>query len=282
MTSSPFIVVRYANGSGGRFLSTVLQLSKSVAFWNRSFESAKSSLDFSSRFLSYVDDSFPTDPAKHLLLEPDLPYCSDFYSGTYNRGDDIDYSEYTRRLTDNNDDYFFENIKQNKKVNLILHRSKIPNFMLGSIFVNIIIDTPRALKFVHDLLWAKHFEILSDQSVLHLPDDPTRCNPKRKTLVEKYANGPVIVASDIDTIYKEKVVNNPELKLFSNTDLLYADPSNIQVTNTEFYLDNIFNEGRFIDNILLICSQASIDCPDLELLKQCRLIWFKKQMEIIQ
>lgn len=278
MITSPLLVVRYAGGSCGRFISTIFQTSNTVACWNKELENAKSRSDFENYFLQYIKASFPYDHRKHLILEPDLPYFTDFYSGTFERGNDISYDEYCAILKDHNDAYFQKNLADGKKVNLILHKSKIPKFMQHASFVNIIIDTKQSLEFVQKLLWSKHFEILSDNSVLHLPFDPSRCNPKRSHLVKRFSSELPILTGTIDEIYKRYILDNPEFKIFSSTDKLYIDESNKTVVNTEFHLSDILNSSKFCHSILEICDKLSLEPPNKSLIKCSHEIWMERQL----
>jgi hypothetical protein len=283
MLPSPFLVVRYAGGSCGRFLSSILQLSNSVACWDSKLELSKNSNSFHEEFLEYIGYSFPLNPKYHLLKEPDLPYYSDFYSGTYDRGSDITYEQYLHELGTHNDFYFKDNLIKNKKVNLILHKSRVPKFLNGSDFVNIIIDTEQSLEFSQALLWKKHYEILSSTEVLHLPDHPERCNPKRKSLVQQFFVGsPIIIGESIEEIYKNRIINNPEFNLFSSTESLYNDDSNKLVSNTEFFLGNIFDSDKFHDNIIHICEKLALELPNRNTVINAHKKWLDIQKEIIK
>lgn len=276
MHKSPFIVVRYPSGGAGRFLSTALQLSNDIAHWDSSIEAIKDTDKFAKAAVDYVDSKFPVDLTYHLRLEPDLPYRADFYSGTYDRGTDVSFDEYNQLLADDND-YYFDNVQANKKVNLILHKSEIPQFMLGSTFVNVIISSERARAWVEQMVWAKHYYVEATNLVRQLQHDPAYCNPKRKELVKQYFTGNAVI--HVDSIDEFKMINisqNPEFNLFSNIETLYQHPSNQLVNNLVFDLDNIFSIDTVIDNIEQITQGSSLAMPDKDLLRKIYNIWWSR------
>lgn len=279
-SNAPFIIVRFAGGSGGRFISTLLQLSNDVAHWNQQFED-KSKL-YQDEYTTYISRSFPQDSKKHLSVEPDLPYNSDFYSGTYERGEDITFDQYCEYQNQADCEYFFNNIEQQKYVNLILHKSKIPLFMQGSHVINIIIDTPEALTLTQKLLWLKHYQIVENNLVKRLPHDPTTCNQKRSHLVQKFYTGSATVEVDsIEKFYTTEIVNNYEFKLFQDRSLLLNDKSNTSCIQSYFYLSNIFDKKQLIKNINEICSQINIGCPREQLVSLTFDMWWNSQRKIL-
>ena len=66
MLKSPFVVVRFASGSGGKFVSSMLQGSKDIACWNSEVEQHKGTDQFETKFVEYIDNAFTFDAAKHL------------------------------------------------------------------------------------------------------------------------------------------------------------------------------------------------------------------------
>lgn len=282
MNDSPFVVVRFAAGSGGRFVSTMLQNSNDIAHWNPELEQFKNTSKFQPELVNYLQLAFPEDPKKHLRVEPDLPYVFDFYSSTYDRGNDVTYEEYCEYHRAGGCNYFFDHIAQGKKANLLNHKSQIIKFMEGAIFVNIIIDSPRALDWTKKLLWDKHYQVVDKNTVRLLPHDPTTCNVRRSHLVEKYYDGsPYVKVTSIEDFYNEEIGQRQETWMFQDTGDLYAHPSNSTVTNLEFYLDNIFDEDLTIDNFKTIFQQADLEVPNLDLLRSTYRVWWPRQSAMI-
>lgn len=280
MTESPFVVVRYAPGSAGRFISVLLQLSDAVAAWNPLFDKNK----FSNKdYTNYLTNSFPEDPTKHLRVEPDLPYHSDFYSGTYARGEEISFEQYCKYQTQAECEYFFKNLDQQQHVNLILHKSKIPLFMQGSHVVNIMIDTPAALELSQKLLWCKHYQVLDTTEVKLLAHDAETCNQKRSHLVQQFYTGSsTVVVDSLEDFYNNEIVKNSTFELFQDTLLLLEDESNKSCNQSYFYLSNIFDKTQLIENINAICAQMNIPHPDEQLLALTFDIWWNSQRKILE
>jgi hypothetical protein len=280
MNESPFVVVRYAPGSAGRFISVVLQLSDAIAPWNTLFDKNK----FSNKdYTNYLINSFPEDPTKHLRVEPDLPYYSDFYSGTYTRGEDVSFEQYCQYQKQAECEYFFKNLDQQQHVNLILHKSKIPLFMQGSHMVNIIIDTPAALELSQKLLWCKHYQAVNKTQVKMLAHDAETCNQKRSHLVQKFYTGSsTVVVDSLEDFYNNEIVKNPTFELFQNSLLLLEHDSNKCCNQSYFYLSSIFNKTHLIENINTICSQINVPQPDEQLLALTFDIWWNSQHKILK
>ena len=265
-------MVRFAAGTGGRFISTLLQLSPDVAHWDPTLD------DNMVGYRKYLDYSFPPVPDEHLRVEPDLPYNTDFYSGTYDRGTDITFDQYC----DNQSDYFFKNINSKKYVNLILHKSTIPKFMHGSSVVNIVIDTPDALEFAQKMLWLKHYKVVGENKINQLPHDPTTCNKKRSDIVRKFYKGSSVTSVTNVKDYYTSVVNNNEMEMFQSVELLLEDETNLACKHQYFYLSNIFDEGCLTTNINHICTGIGIRIPDSDLLSYTFNKWWDSQNMILK
>lgn len=280
LNKSPFVVVRFAAGSGGRFISSLFQLSESVSHWDSTIENNPFSLD---KYVEYIAESFPYSPEKHLKVEPDLPYYSDFYSGTYPRGEDVTYEQFCKYQQDHDCQYFFDNLNNHRYVNLILHKSKVPCFMQGSKIINIIIDNNDALKLTQQLLWLKHYQVIDSTSVKRLPHDPLTCNQKRSHLVKQFFVGSAIVkVNTIESFYQAEVLDSAEIKLFQNAHALLSDSSNATCEQGNFYLSNIFSKQKLIDNINSICDQFNFAQVNQQLISVTYDMWWQRQTEMLK
>ena len=234
-------------------------------------------------YIEYISHSFPPDSKKHLRVEPDLPYRFDFYSGTYNRGEDITYEQFLEYQRQGDCDYFFKNLIDKKYINLILHKSKIPVFMQDSFVVNIIIDTPEALELSQRLLWLKHYQIISNNLVKRLPHDPTTCNQQRSHIVQEFFKESADVkVNTINEFYTTEIKNNFEFVLFQDVQHLLNDQTNNTCTQGYFYLSNIFNKNKLIKNINDICEQYNLQPPSQELISLTYDMWWHSQDQILQ
>lgn len=277
---SPFIVIRFTHGSAGRFLSTVLQLSPDVAHWNQKLKKS-TNIDVD-QYCDYLEHCFPKNPSQHLRVEPDLPYESNFYSGTYSRGEDVDFDDYIEHQRKVNCEYFFDNIKQHKKINLILHKSKIPKFMHGSNVINVIIDTPKALDLTQKMLWLKHYQVINGNTIKRLAHNPDTCNQKRSHLVRQYCKESSIVSVDsIPDFYQTEIIDNSDIKIFCDTQTVLFDETNSNCTQHFFYLNNIFDKLDLFSNIIEICNEANLRYPDKELVSLTFDKWWSSQSAIL-
>ena len=278
MSDSPFLILRYPPGGAGRFLSTVMQCSDEVAFWDPVIEKNKNTSSFIPMVEQYVNQKFPVDLFFHLRLEPDLPYYSEFYSGTFDRGNEITLNEYNEKMSNAGDDYYFNNIINNKKVNLILHKSHIPSFMFESLMINVIINSDRSMQWVKKMLWRKHYHLLNSNQILCLAHHENYCNPKRKHLVTQYSyDSPIITVDDVEEFKENQIGKINNLALFTSTTNLFSHETNSKVSHAVFELDNIFLFDTFFDNIKTICTQYFLKCPDSKLLSKIYEIWWNRQ-----
>ena len=282
MTDPKFIVVRYASGCAGKFLSVMLQLSNDIASWDKKLENIKRTTQFKDKLIEYLNEHFPSDPSQHLRIEPDLPYYTDFYSGTFERGNETTYQEFCRYQEDNNVDYFKKNINHNKKINLILHKSQIPKFMEGALFVNVIINSTRSLSWSRKMLWLKHYEVIDANTVKRKHHDPNTCNAKRSHLVIKYFTGsPLVKVNTVEEFFDQEIVNNPEFTLFSTVENILEHKSNNQVTQDIFYLDNLFSAELTVKNISDIFINNGLSVPDNNLMFETYNFWWSRQNAIL-
>ena len=92
------IITRFAHGAAGKFLSTVLQTSELVDHWSLVVKHQKSVNKYvKETTLVYCDRVFPSDHSLHMLNEPLVPYCTDLYSSTFDRGHDVTADQYWNR-----------------------------------------------------------------------------------------------------------------------------------------------------------------------------------------
>jgi len=75
-TKPNFLITRFTHGSGGKFLSTVLQTSILIDHWSAIVQSQKEKSELIEEVtLQYVMRSFPKEHAMHMQLEPIFRLC---------------------------------------------------------------------------------------------------------------------------------------------------------------------------------------------------------------
>lgn len=227
MKTNKFIVTRFPAGAAGRFFSCCLQMSPDISSWNvKSLNLDKNSIEYQSSMIDYFNRSFPSNRLLHLKYEPDIPYICDFYSGRYPRGENITLDEYVNYQKKNSIDYFSIETNKNKIINLILHKSRIPDFLKNSLIVNIVVDSDESHETIAKLVWLKHYNVINDSTVDYLIHNPSFGNIKRKSITKKFNNVSKIKVDSIREFYFNEIFNNEHLTKFKNKNFILEDKTN--------------------------------------------------------
>lgn len=275
MVDPKFLVVRYAHGAGGKFLCTMLQSSPDVACWDDNLQTNKNQKNF----VEYTQQRFADDPSWHQRYEPDVCYTTDLYSGTFNRGNDLTLQDF---VSSQQNDRFSTDLESNLWMNLILHKSEVPNFMQGSTVVNIILDTDRSVQWAKQMYWLKHYQVIDATHVRVLADDPSRINPHREHIARKYNNPCVLAVENIDKFKIEKVDSHYFWKLFRDGSQIVSHASNAQCRQVNWSLDSIFDRDQFVTSLERLTADIGISMPDKGLVCECYDVYWKKQQKHLE
>lgn len=276
MHDPKFIITRFTHGAGGKFLSTVLQTSNNVDHWNSIVESYKNHALYHKLVCGYAERSFPVDLALHLQNEPMVPYNTDLYSSTYERGIDTTLSQFIEHAGAVNDILFLNAVKQGKFVNLIMNKPFLPKFCYGAKTVTILVETKKELDWLHRTLWAKHY-LEQGNYIYYLPDHPRYCSFKNLPTVLKFNNPYQFSIEQKEQIIQEKIVHSEICHYYQNQ-------SNFSVIDQDYGIDNIFiplscffNIDSFLKHIDQIFVEFGLGDPDVELIKKIHSIWTSRQ-----
>lgn len=257
-----FLVVRFAPGSGGKFLSTLLQCSDSVHAWDDELVQAKQQNDHDKIF-NYVVSKFTDDFINWQKIEPEVPYQTDFVSNRFPRGDDITFEQAQELLV--NDSKYQHDIHANGSIALILNKSQIPQWLWKkAVVVNIVIDSINSKKWFHRARFAKQFIRFNDSYIVKQEHEDF-CSPKRTVLAAKFANEKVYTGSWY-SFAKKYIVGDSIGKMFTSPAQIIAHPTNSQVDNLFFNLSNYFNENKFVDEFQHLCDLLNIAPVSADLL----------------
>jgi hypothetical protein len=277
MIDPKFIITRFTHGSGGKFLSTVLQTSKNVDHWNTIIESYKNHELCHKLMCGYTERSFPVDSLLHLQNEPMVPYNTDLYSSTYERGIDITLSQFVEHACAINDVLFLNAVKQGKFVNLIMHKPFLPKFCYGSKTVTVLVETKKELNWLHRANWAKHY-LEQENYIYYLPNHPQYCNFKNLPTVSKFSNPYQFPIEQKEQIIQEKIVHSEICQYYQNqTNFSVIDPA-YNIDNIFIPLSCFFNVDRFLKHIDQIFVEFNLGNPNVELIKKIHSIWLSRQV----
>jgi len=250
-----FLIVRFAPGSGGKFLSTLFQCSDSVHAWDEDLTLAKQEKDYEKIF-SYVSSKFTTNFEDWQKIEPEVPYQTDFVSNRFPRGDDITFEQAQTLLI--NDSKYQHDFNTNGQIVLILNKSQVPQWIWGQAnIVNILIDNNKSKKWFRVARLQKLFTKLDERSYVIKQEHEDYCSPKRAKLAVKFNNEKTFQGSWYSFV-KKYIINDEVGKLFTSKQLIENHPSNVNVDNFFFDLSLYDNEIKFIEQFQDLCNQLGI------------------------
>lgn len=271
-----FILVRFTHGSGGKFLSSVLQTSNVVDHWCATLQSHKYDSYWPQLVQQYIQRSFPRQHELALRSEPHIPYCCDLYSTSRERGYDVDLDQYLGHANICRDHRLLACAHGDIYCNLVFNRPRMPKFCDGMPAVNIIVSTRREQDWLDRTLWSKHF-IRTDHEIIFAPDDPDYCHTTRLPDVIRYANRSRWPLSQSENLYQDLVVNNATRDWYMNPEKFEAWDLDHSVDSYNFPLWSFFNRDLFRHHVQQVFDKFSLGEPDLELLEQIRTTWTSSQ-----
>jgi len=260
----PVIFVRYAPGSCGTFLLTLLQTSSKVACWNPELEKLKGTTEFAEKFLIWFKIKFVSDLDNHIKHEPHHPYQLDFFSAKYPRGNNVTESGLLKLITERKDQLFLDNIDQNKYTALRLNKTSVPKFGYGNKIINIIADN-KSRRWLHRTRWIKLFG-WEDGKWISKENHPEFLKAKFKNI--QFNN-----QYHFDCTWKEFarnfIINEPVMQLFRDRESLLIDPSNNYCDQYFINLSTILNPEQGIIEVQKLFDLLALGTADIDLIRQC-------------
>lgn len=265
-----FLIVRFAPGSGGKFLSTLLQCSDSVNTWEPELEQAKQKKDYDLIF-QYITSKFTNDYVNWLKIEPEIPYQTDFVSNRFPRGDNITFEQAQSLLT--NDLKFQQDFNNNKLIVLILNKSQIPAWLrYRSRVVNIVIDNRVSKKWFYRARYNKQFIKVDNSTYIIKQEHKDFCSEKRATLAAKFNNESVFRGT-WHGFAKKYIIGDTVGKTFMNRQLITEHQTNSTVENLFFDLSSVDNKDQFVEQFNNVCQELGIDLVPIELITKSILYY---------
>lgn len=271
------LITRFLPGSGGKFLSSVLQSSASVSHWDDNIEQIKSTKLFNELILNYIDKSFSTEYKYHVQREPMSPYSTDLFSSTYNRGYNIDIQQLTEHAFKVSDKLFIKALKNEKYINLIMHKPSLPAFCSNSCVVTITVESKKELHWLYQTIWNKHF-LQTDTNILYLPDHPHYCNPKSLPKILEYNNQYQFDISEKNLLINEKIINHRFNQFFNDKRSFSKLDSSQNINNMFIPLSSFFDKDQFNTHIQSIFDHFNFENFNAELVENIRTRWVNSQI----
>lgn len=258
------LFVRYAPGSCGNFVITMLQMSDQVAHWNPDVEASKHTSQFESRFLQQFKKNFTGDNHNHLKFEPHHPYKIDFFSAKMARGNDIDLEDFVRRITQNGDGLMLESWSKNQFTVLRLNKSCVPRFGEGSHIVNIMIDKASCQWLNRN----RSIKLFGKEDGLWISKENHPDFLKYKYPQLPFHNQYRFEQRDFSFL-RHHVVNEPVMTLFQSVDSLMEHESNATCQQSFLDLSDILDKHRFRRVLCDLYEKLGIGIINLDLADRC-------------
>lgn len=272
-----FIITRFTHGSGGKFLSSVIQTSNAVDHWFTALQNHKHHEIFPQLIKHYFDRCFPLDHSLAIRNEPHCPYCTDLYSGSYPRGNDVTTEQFLAHAHQVNDTRFLNSWYQDRFVNLIFNKPEIPRFCDNSSVVTITIETEAEQQWVYQTLWRKHW-IELEEELIYAPDNPEYCHMTTLSQVLKFNNPSRYPATEKSRLWNEFVLQNHTRHWYLDHDKFQSYDRCHGLHNVFIALRSFFDRDQFIHNIDHIVREFSLDPINLDLVDTMRSIWVSRQI----
>lgn len=256
-----FIIVRFAPGAAGRFLTTMLMGSDDVAHYNPHCKTIEEKLN-------YLKTSFTQDLDRWLLTEPSdkIAWGITFVSNKYPRGNDLSKEQFETLSKEHCTTWYFQNVALGKKIIIPWNKSNIPVFYQGS-SISIIIDKP-SRRWFNRAHWIKHYGLVNGK--IHLKEnDPAVHRPPLDEIVRQF-NNPIYSEEKFIPFVKKNVIVSPISKLFYDKDNLDHYENDITVN-----LSSLLEEEQCIAVINSICNHLQLKPIDPNYLRKGFNHWRK-------
>jgi hypothetical protein len=260
-----FLLVRFAPGSGGKFLSCCLQLSTEAVCWDPTLEKNKTSNP--ELVLNWFKSHFTQDWKNYLKIEPEVPYKLDFISNRFDRGNDIAFDKLIDKVQQNNDQLFLDHYRSDKKIVLILNKSLVPLAYTDQCdIINMIIDTPTAKAWFNQAKYRKLYFEKEPELFVIKQDHPDYCSSKRSVLAQQYNNVNEVKMSKHKFI-NDYIVNDPMIDLFSTMEFITHHPSNIDQPQYTFSVDSFNDFDILHQSLMKLYNELQLPIPNRSMLK---------------
>lgn len=269
------IITRFCHGTGGKFLSSILQLHPEIQHWSSWLQNNKKHHHIFPQLLAtYAQRHFPTNHDYHLRFEPIAPYDTTMWSSTYDRGSNLTMSDLVDYYTNKTDHYLSQAASSDLYVNYIFNRPTLPKFCEQAKIVTIIIDNEQTLQWTFKTLWAKHF-IETDSKIIYCPDHPLYCPESSVLSVLKYGNPCEFDKSHKPRLLDQYVYNNAMVRDYQN-----ASKFNLNANNYNINLSCLFDVDSLIYQISLLFDSWNMSMINHDLIVLLHQHWISAQIEL--
>lgn len=264
MTTSkiPLLFVRYAPGSAGNFVISILQTSNKLPCWNTQVEQSKGTPQFDECFKNWFSKCFQSNLENHIKYEPHHPYQLDFISAKHPRGDELSAEQFVKELKNRNDQLFLNNIQNHQQTVMRLNKPVVPQWGLGNSIINIVVDKT-SKKWFYKTRYIKLFGIDNNEWVSK-ENHPDYLSAKYKKI--QFSN-PYRFQMSKFAFLKTFVIGEPAILPFFNYDKLLEPVSNRYCKQYKLPLSDIINPKSNVKLMLNLFDQLDLGTPNKKLIE---------------
>lgn len=264
MNDPKFLIVRYANGSAGKFLTTLLMASKSVAHFDQSVENNKTD----SACLNYVKSHFVSNLNDWLTYEPKHTDAWNLHhiSSNYPRGEELSIKQFLAIAKNDATLHFWNSVSKNKFIPFIWHKTSTPDFFKNSKFITILLDS-ESLKWYHRARWYKQYSVRGNK--IHLNEQDPKFNTSKLNKYYDQFKNEMDVEQSVFSFIKQNILKDHKKYLFQNHDTFANQP----ITQEFINLSDILDVERCISKINHICNTYALDLISADLIRRCHSHW---------
>lgn len=264
MTGAPkFFVVRFAPGSAGNMISSLLQCSPEIAHWNPRQQRLKPH----NSWIDYFKKVFPTDPHKWVYHEPvgQLFWGTrEIFSAKYPRGNDIDIPRYLELEQQHCTEYYHEQKNADRYLPIFWHKKFMPEYFARSRSLVIKLDSS-CLRWYDHAVYNKHY-LITESTKKHIK---VRSLQNRPEVIPKTFHDPVdfeTIWPNFRTFVREVIYQNPYRAQYQHMDQIGHWSIPTHVVNLSALLDKGKIYGTYCDICDFLQVSRSLSRSQLALL----------------
>jgi len=162
MTLPKFLIFRFAPGSAGNFVSSMLQCSPEVAHMSSKEQSNKPN----NNWIQYFKTVFHNDLANWTHKEPSSVYnwgTKNIFSQKFDRGDDLTVEKFLKLEKEYCTEYYHRAKDAGLFIPIFWHKNHMPDYFANSITVTIDIDNKFAQRWFHRARYNKHYNVRANK-----------------------------------------------------------------------------------------------------------------------
>jgi hypothetical protein len=264
-----FLVFRFAPGSGGNFLNSLLQCSTGVGHWNADIEHTKPNSDW----IKWFDQSFDKNLKQWLNHEPVANHMlgtREIFSAWYPRGNDLSPQEFFKLESSRCTPYYFHIKNKNSYIPVFWHKNHFPSYFQNSVFINIMLDSA-SLKWFDRSWYYKHHKVEFDPAIKQYVVTRLRHRASIQPLGVKFNNEYQTVYPNFRALAKGEIYKNPWRNYYQDQNFLKSSSGGRP--NYTLTLSNLLDCNQCIDQYKKICNFLNIDALDQALVRELFLLW---------